>query len=133
MNADVSGLTSAASPGAAITSSGRGATAAQPSPASTPSAAVPAATASAATTAGTAARQEDTASSPRAGSGKGIGTVMVASSVRDIRAAGTAGVTRLITYLATVSCAITGQFVRFGVHEPARGACTHPARARETT
>src|SRR5690242_10767040 len=91
MNADVSGLTSAAAPGAVITSSGRGATAAQPSPASTPSAAVPAAAASAATTAGTASRQEDTASSPRAGSGKGIGTVMVASSVRDMRAAGHGG------------------------------------------
>ena len=90
-NAVVSALTSAAAPGAVITSNGRGATAAQPRPASTPSAAVPAATASAATTAGTASREEGTASSLRAGSGKGIGTVMVASSVRDMRAAGHGG------------------------------------------
>src|SRR5215468_9096824 len=45
MNAVVSALTRAAAPGAVITSSGRGATAAQPRPATTPSAAVPAATA----------------------------------------------------------------------------------------
>src|SRR5215831_7419605 len=89
MNAVVSVWTRAAAPGAVITSSARGATAAQPSPATTPSAAVPAATASAATAAGTASRhrQERTASSPRAGSGKDIGTDMVASSVRDLRGA----------------------------------------------
>src|SRR5712691_927399 len=86
MKALVSVLTRAAAPGEVITSSGRGATAAQPSPASTPNAMVPAATASAATTARTPSRrQERTASSPRAGSGKGIGTDMVGSSVRDRR------------------------------------------------
>ena len=92
MNAVVSVLTRAAAPGAVITSSARGATAAQPSPATTPSAAVPAATASAATTAGTASRhrQERTASSPRAGS-EGNWHSMVASSVRDMRAAGHGG------------------------------------------
>src|SRR6266704_1006735 len=92
MKALVSVLSRVAAPGEAITSSGRGATAAQPSPAATPSTAVPAATARAASTAGTPARSrnrhERTASSPRAGSGKGIGTDMVGSSVRDTRRAG---------------------------------------------
>src|SRR5207248_4442239 len=87
MKAFVSVLTKAAAPGEVMTSHGRGATAAQPSPASTPSATVPRATASAATTARTPSRnhQERTVSSPRAGSGKGIGTDMVGASVRDGR------------------------------------------------
>src|SRR5262249_47454711 len=85
MKAPVSVLTRAAAPGEVITSHGRGATAAQASPASTPSATVPMATASAATTARTPPRnrQGRTASSRGAGSGKGIGTDMVGSSVRD--------------------------------------------------
>src|SRR6266568_1336594 len=97
MKALVSVLTRVAAPGEVITSSGRGATAAQPSPAATPSTPVPATTARAASTAGTPARSrsrnrhERTASSPWAGSGKEIGTDMVGSSVRDTRRAGTPG------------------------------------------
>src|SRR5262249_8970116 len=89
MNAVVSVWTRAAAPGAVITSSARGATAAQPSPAATPSATVTAATASAATAAGTASRhpQGRTPSAPRAGAGERVGTDMVASSVRDLRGA----------------------------------------------
>src|SRR5690348_16369429 len=85
MKALVSVLIRAAAPGEVITSHGRGATATQMSPASTPSATVPMATTSAATTARTPSRnrQERTASSHRAGSGRGIGTDMVGSSVRD--------------------------------------------------
>ena len=75
------------SPGAAalVNSETNAFIAAHTSPASTPRAMVPTATASAATTARTPSRsrQERTASSPRAGSGRGIGTDMVGSSVRD--------------------------------------------------
>src|SRR5215831_18759094 len=85
MNALVSGLIRPAAPGPVITSQARGDTAAQYHPAATPSSAVPAATASdeAAATAPLCQRRAGTVWSPRAGSGRGIGTDMVASSVRE--------------------------------------------------
>src|SRR5215472_1369107 len=84
MNALVSGLITAADPGLVITSQARGATAAQQNPAATPSSTVPATTASdEATAAAPPRRRAGTLSLPWAGSGKGIGTDIVGSSVRD--------------------------------------------------
>src|SRR6516165_4838038 len=87
MNAFVSGLITAAAPGPVITSQARGATAAQQNPATTPSSAVPATTASDEATAAVPPprRRAGTVSPPWAGSGRGIGTDMVGSSVRDTR------------------------------------------------